>query len=127
MELIIHNRTRDVASPTNDMVKHCDGPLHFDCLLTVTIPVYSAIQPLALSTRTRSPSPFETISPWIPDTLTIPRRYCSDFFQLIPAETSDCFELVRGQHRLLLQTLKPDVFNFDINVGTLLGNPSTLF
>lgn len=54
-------------------------------------------------------------------TLIIPKRHCPDFFHLTPAETADCFALVNGQHRRLLETLKPDGFNIGVNVGDAAG------
>ena len=54
-------------------------------------------------------------------TLIISKRHCPDFFQLTPAETADCFELVKSQRRHLIQTLKPDGFNIGVNVGEAAG------
>ena len=54
-------------------------------------------------------------------TLLVPRRHCPDFFQLTLAEIAVYFGLIQGQHRYLLQTLRPDDFNIGVNGGAAAG------
>lgn len=53
--------------------------------------------------------------------LVIPRRHCSDFFQLSPSEQKACLELLNECQMQLISERKPDGFNIGINVGTAAG------
>ena len=53
--------------------------------------------------------------------LVIPRRHCSDFFQLSPSEQNACLELLNECQKQLISERNPDGFNIGINVGTAAG------
>jgi len=54
-------------------------------------------------------------------TLIIPKRHCSDLFQLSEEEILDCLRLLKRQREKLSQTIHPDGFNVGINLGEAAG------
>ena len=62
-------------------------------------------------------------------TLVIPKRHCTSFFDLEPAEVQACFDLLRRQHAALVDGLAPDGFNVGVNDGERAGQgvPHTHF
>jgi diadenosine tetraphosphate (Ap4A) HIT family hydrolase len=54
-------------------------------------------------------------------TLVIPKRHCTSFFDLEPAEVEACYELVRRERAALRTALAPDGFNVGVNDGPSAG------
>lgn len=49
--------------------------------------------------------------------LVVPRRHCSDFFELSPLEQISCIDLLNQCRALLISERKPNGFNIGVNVG----------
>lgn len=54
-------------------------------------------------------------------TLIIPKRHCSNYFELSVEEQLDCFHLVNQVRVMLDEKFKPDGFNIGINIGEAAG------
>ena len=54
-------------------------------------------------------------------TLVVPKRHCSSFFDLTPAEVGACFALLSEQRTKLRGELSPDGFNVGVNDGAAAG------
>jgi diadenosine tetraphosphate (Ap4A) HIT family hydrolase len=53
--------------------------------------------------------------------LVIPRRHCSDFFQLSSLEQAACLDLLNQCQSRLVSERNPDGFNIGVNVGAAAG------
>ena len=62
--------------------------------------------------------PYVPVSPG--HVLVIPRRHCSDFFQLSLSEQTACLDLL-NQCQKQLSERNPDGFNIGVNVGSAAG------
>jgi len=54
-------------------------------------------------------------------TLVVPKRHCTSFFELTPAEAAACFALLSQQRDKLASEFHPDGFNVGVNVGAAAG------
>ncbi len=54
-------------------------------------------------------------------TLIIPKRHCSNFFELTEEEVIECFRLLKNQKKSLQESIHPDGYNIGINVGDAAG------
>lgn len=53
--------------------------------------------------------------------LIIPKRHCSDYFELSVEEQSACWSMVNAVKEILVQKYDPDGFNIGINVNKPAG------
>ena len=53
--------------------------------------------------------------------LVVPRRHCSDFFELSDVEQIDCLSLLSKCREQLISECRPDGFNIGVNVGETAG------
>lgn len=53
--------------------------------------------------------------------LVVPRRHCSDFFELSAVEQIACLDLVSKCREQLIVESRPDGFNLGVNVGEAAG------
>jgi ATP adenylyltransferase len=53
--------------------------------------------------------------------LIIPKRHCSNYFELSDIEQQDCFRLLSEIRLHLQKTFSPDGFNIGINIGKVAG------
>jgi diadenosine tetraphosphate (Ap4A) HIT family hydrolase len=53
--------------------------------------------------------------------LIIPKRHCSNYFELSAEEQLECFHLVNDVKALLEEKFKPHGFNIGINIGETAG------
>jgi len=49
--------------------------------------------------------------------LVIPKRHCSDYFELTLEEQSACWSMVNAVKQILMEKFNPDGFNIGINVN----------
>ena len=53
--------------------------------------------------------------------LVIPKRHCTDYFELTNEEQSECWSMVNTVKQILMQKYNPDGFNVGINVNKEAG------
>lgn len=53
--------------------------------------------------------------------LIIPKRHCSDYFELAPEEQAPCWNLVNKVKKILDDNFKPEGYNIGINVNESAG------
>lgn len=53
--------------------------------------------------------------------LIIPKRHCSNYFELTLEEQSSCWNLVNKVKEIIKERLHPDGFNVGINIGEAAG------
>lgn len=53
--------------------------------------------------------------------LIIPKRHCSDYFELTHAEQSECWSMINPVKQILEEKYKPDGFNIGININEAAG------
>ena len=53
--------------------------------------------------------------------LIIPKRHCSNYFDLTLVEQSSCWNLVNSVKEIITDRLHPDGFNIGINIGEASG------
>jgi len=54
-------------------------------------------------------------------TLIVPKRHCTSFFELSPAEVEACYALLRRERDEVTRECHPDGFNVGVNEGAAAG------
>ncbi len=53
--------------------------------------------------------------------LIIPKRHCSDYFELTTEEQTECWSMVNVVRQILIDKYNPDGFNIGINIEEVAG------
>lgn len=53
--------------------------------------------------------------------LIIPKRHCSDYFELTFEEQTECWSIVNKVKQVLIEKYNPDGFNIGININEVAG------
>jgi len=53
--------------------------------------------------------------------LIIPKKHCSDYFELSFKEQSACWQVLNNVKKILIKKFNPDGFNIGVNIGNAAG------